>query len=144
MTDRQPAIDLTRYDFKREMGDFRLYGTWIFNNDQEDYEPCLVVVPSKRSRSNYKPVCIALSACWQYNEPGYLARVIPVFLVALGMQDCLSQAHVLAELIHGHLRDLIVMRPNPTTTIVGADATITVDGKKHAIEVLDHKPLAQA
>lgn len=140
----EPLLDLTRYQFQRTVGEFVIYGSWVMNHDQEDYEPCLVIVPARRSRVNYRPCCIALSAAFKYNDPKYLARAIPVFMAGLGMQDSLSNAHKLADLIHSHLRDLITMRPNPTETTVGADATITVDGKKHAIEVLDHKPLAQA
>ena len=62
----------------------------------------------------------------------------------LGMEDCMSNAHKVGEIIHSHLGDLVKMPPNPTQSIVVADASYTVEGKTHSVELLDHKPLAQA
>lgn len=140
---RQPAINLARNHFVKPAGDLVLVATWVMNDDQEDYEPCLVVVPRYR-RGGFKPCVVALSAAWQYNEPQYLARAAQIFIVALGMEDCLSNAHKVAELIHSHLGDLLKIPPNPTRTIVVADASVTIDGIKRQIEVLDYQPLAQA
>lgn len=144
---RKPVLDLTRHHFLRPSGDLVVLGSWVFNNDQEDYEPCLVIVPRYR-KTGYKPCCVALSSAWQYNPEHnghiYLARMAKEFLYQLGMSDCLSNAMKVAELINSHLGDLISMPPSPTQAIVVADATYTVDGIKRSIEVLDYKPLAQA
>lgn len=144
---RTPAIDLTRHHFLRPSGDLVLVGTWVYNADQEDYEPALVIVPRYR-RSGFKPCCVALSSSWKYspehNGPAYLARISKFFVKMLGMDDCLSNSHKIAELIHSHLGDLIGMPPNPTQTIVVADASVTIEGVKRSMEMLDYKPLAQA
>lgn len=141
------AIDLTRNHRIVPRGDLVLVMTWVMNDDQEDYEPCLVIVPRYR-KSGFKPCCVALSAAWKYspehNGVAYLARVAKHFLINLGMEDCLSNAHKVAELIHSHLGDLLKMPPNPTSLIVGADAKVTIDGVSRSIELLDHVPLAQA
>ncbi len=143
MTDRQPAIDLTRHAFMRGIGDFAIYGTWIENDDQEDTEPCLVVIPRYR-REGFKPVCIALSAAYKYNDPRYLARVTPVFLKMLGFDDGLSKAHALASLIHDHLYDLITMPVDPTAAIVVGEASLDIEGRRRTVEIMDHEQIKQA
>lgn len=62
----------------------------------------------------------------------------------LGMDDCMSNVHKVGEAIHSHLGDLIKMPNNPTQTIVVADASYMINGKKHTAEILDYKPQAQA
>jgi hypothetical protein len=143
MSQSRYAIDLTRNQFVRASGDLVCVGTWMFNPDQQDYEPCLVIVPRYR-KSGFKPCCVALSAAYKYDSPQYLARASSIFLGMLGMEDCMSNANKVAELIHSHLGDLIRMRPNPTQAIVVADASVMIDGVKRSMEVLDYQPLAQA
>lgn len=137
--DRKPAIDLTRTQFQRHLGDLSLYGTWIYNEDQETEEPCLVVIP-RYQRNGFKPCVVALSAAYKYNDPRYLARISFAFLSMLGFAQTPSEGHKIASLIHDHLDDLLKMPPNPTTTIVVADATIDANGRKHAIEIVDYLP----
>lgn len=139
---RMPAIDLTRYHFMRPVGEFVVFGTWIWSEAEEDHEPALVIVPRHR-RSGFKPCCVALSAAWKYNEPAYLARAASVFLQNLGMEDCMSNAHKVADAIHAHLGDLVSMPPNPTRGVVVADASMTIDGQRRSIELLDHVSLKQ-
>lgn len=143
MANREPVINLARNHFILPAGDLVLVATWIFNPDQEDYEPCLVVVPRYR-RGGFKPCCVALSSAYKYDSPAYLARAAAIFIKQLGMDDCMSNAHKVAELIHSHLGDLVKMPPNPTRSIVVADASVTIDGVKRSMEVLDYKSLAQA
>jgi hypothetical protein len=145
---RIPALDLTRHHFMRPSGDLVLFGTWIYNPDQQDYEPCLVVVPRYR-RQGFKPCCIALSSAWKYNPEhngaAYLARMSKEFLYMLGMEDCMSNAMKVAELVNSHLGDLIRMPNNPMSSIITADATFSFDdGTRRTVEVVDYKPLAQA
>lgn len=141
---RKPALDLTRHAFMRPIGDLVCIGTWVFNEAQEDYEPCMVIVPRYRKKGTYKACCIALSSLWQYNEPAYLAMASKNFARMLGMDDGLSSAYKVGELIHMHISDLLKVPPNPTSAIVVADASYTVNGRTHSVEILDHKPLAQA
>lgn len=138
----KPAIDLTRHYFMRPMGDLVCFGTWIWNEDQEDHEPALVVVPRYR-KDGFKPCCVALSASWKYNEPAYLARAAQWFVQQLGMADCMSNAHAVADIVHSHLGDLISMPPNPTSTIVVAEASVDIGGAKRTIELLDFDSLQQ-
>jgi hypothetical protein len=60
------------------------------------------------------------------------------FVQLLGLHDSLTTAHKVALLIEDHLHDLITMPPNPVDAVVGADATITVNGKSRTVEVLDY------
>lgn len=141
---RKYAIDLTRHAWKRDAGDFSIYGTWVFNEDQEDTEPCLVVIPRYRT-GGFRPVVIALSAAFRYNDPRYLARVTPVFLKMLGFDDGLSKAHALASLIHDHLYDLITMPVDPTAAIVVGEASLDLgNGRRTTVEFMDHEQIPQA
>lgn len=141
---RKPVLDLTRNHFVRPVGDLVVVGTWIENPDQDDYEPCLVVVPRYR-RSGFKPCCVALSASWKYaTNPAYLARASREFVKMLGMEDCMSNVHKMGDAIESHLSDLLKIPPSPAQSIVVADATYTVNGRTYSAEVLDHQPLAQA
>lgn len=139
----QPAIDLTRHAFKRELGDLALYGTWIHNAEQEGSEPALVIVPRYRV-NGIKPCCIALSAAYKYNDARYLARAAGHFAKQLGY-DTLADAHKLATVIHDHLLDLIKMPNEPQQAIVVGEAQIDIGGgRKRTLEMLDRQPLPQA
>ena len=134
----KPAIDLTRYAFTRDVGDLSIYGTWLYNEDQEDTEPCLVVIPRYRS-VGFKPVVVALSAAYRYNNPRYLARVAGAFAQSLGFEDSLSQARKVATLIHDNLLDLLTMPLDPSEATVIGEVTIDQGGRKRTIEVLDYE-----
>lgn len=139
----KPAIDLTRHAFMRPSGDLVCVGTWLWNEQQEDTEPCLVILPRYR-RDGFKPCVVALSVAWRYNEPAYLARASQWFLQGLGMEDNMSNAHKVADLIHSHLGDLISMPPNPDTAIVAAEATIDLgNGSSRTIQLLDFESTQQ-
>lgn len=140
---RKPVLDLTRNHFLRPSGDLVLVGTWIFNPDQEDYEPCLVIVPRYR-KDGFKACCVALSASYKYwDSPRYLAIAASRFARMLGMDDA-ATAHRIGNMIVDNLVELLKIPPNPTQSIVVADASYTVNGRRHTAEVLDHQPLAQA
>lgn len=134
----KPAIDLTRHHFVRELGDLTIFGTWLYNDDQEDTEPCLVVIPRYRT-TGFKPVVVALSAAYRYNNPKYLAHVAGAFAQSLGFEDSLSQARKIATLIWDHLLDLLTMPLDPTQAEVIGEVTIDEGGKKRTIEVLDYE-----
>jgi len=139
----RPAIDLTRYHFVRELGDIRLYGTWLYDEELDDDEPALVLVPSVRHCTT--PCVVALSAAFRYTDPRHLARVSLVFAKTLGFEDTMmASAHRIGNIIHDHLLDLIKMPENPMETVVGATANLYIDGRSRTIEILDHLPLAQA
>lgn len=138
MIEAKPAIDLSRYAFKRELGDLILFGTWLMNDEQEDTEPCLVIVPRHRVR-NFKPAVIALSAAFRYNDPIHTARAAATFAHNLGFEDMMS-ADKIANMILDHLGDLVTMPPDPTVAHVVGEAHIDMgDGSKRKIEVLDYE-----
>ena len=144
----RPTIDLTRYHFVRELGDLRLYGTWVYtpqeDNSDED-EPCLVLVPAFRTYG-VVPCCVPLSAAFRYTDPRHLARVSLEFARTLGFEsNLMANAHRIAGIIHDHLLDLITMPENPTQAVVGASATLDLgNGRKRSVEILDHVPIQQA
>lgn len=143
MTDRIPAIDLTRTQFSRTLGNLTIVGTWLWNDDQENYEPALVVVSSIRPKG-FKPCVVALSAAYKYNDPIYLAHVAKEFVHLLCLQDDMSTAHKVATMIHDHLGDLLNMPPNPTSQIIVADATIGSGSGKRTIEIVDYVSTKQS
>ncbi|MGI9141560.1 MAG: hypothetical protein ACR2IJ_00060 [Fluviibacter sp.] len=134
----KPAIDLTRHHFSRDVGDLSIFGTWLYNDDQEDTEPCLVVIPRYR-REGFKPVVVALSAAYRYNNPKYLAHAASAFAQSLGYESDLSQARKVATLIYDHLLDLLTMPLDPTEASVIGEVTIDQGGNKRTIEVLDYE-----
>lgn len=138
MIEAQPAIDLTRHAFKRELGDIAIFGTWLYNADQEDTEPCLVIIPRFRTMG-YKPAVIALSAAFRYNSPRYLARASAIFARNLGFEDMVT-AHKIANLIYDHLGDLVTMPNDPQQAIVVGEASVNLgDGRTRTVEVLDYE-----
>lgn len=132
------AIDLSRYQFVREIGDLAIYGTWLWNEDQEDTEPCLVVVPRYR-RIGYKPVVVALSAAFRYNNPKYLAHVAGIFAESLGFSNDMTNARKIATLIHDHLLDLLTMPIDPTDAKVVGEASVDIGGRRRTVEILDYE-----
>lgn len=138
MESAQHAIDLTRYHFKRDLGDLTIYGTWLFNEDQEDTEPCLVVIPRYRT-VGFRPIVVALSAAYKYNNPQYLAQVAGLFAESLGFEDDLTRARTVATMIWDHLLDLLSMPLDPSVGVVVGEASVNIDGRKRNIEVLDYE-----
>lgn len=139
MTARQHAIDLTRYTFKREVGELAIYGSWVYNEDQENHEPALIVINGLNPK-RFKPCVVALSAAYKYNEPVYMAHVAKEFVHLLGLQDSMTMAFKVAQLIEDSLGDLLTMPPNPTDKIVVADGTIGTGLAKRGFEIVDHVP----
>lgn len=134
----KPFLDLTRYAFRREVGDLTVYGTWVPRPDADgDSEPALAIVP--RFRVTGRPAVIALSAAYKYNDPTYLAMAAATFCCALGIADGVNNALSVANLIDDHLSDLISMPPEPTQAVAVADAVIDIGGRKRTVEVLEHQ-----
>jgi hypothetical protein len=143
LSEQRPAIDLTRTHFVRHLGDLSIYGTWIFNNDQEAEEPALVVIPRYR-RDGFKPCVVALSAAYKYNDERYMVRAARHFLSMLGIQDSMAECHKVATLIHSHLLDLLTIPPSPTTAIIVGEAVIGEGLRRRTVDILDYEPTQQA
>lgn len=130
------AIDLTRHQFMRELGDMVLFGTWVMNDDQEDTEPCLVLLPRYRPPSSVKPCVIALSSAYLYDDPKYLVRAAKYIAECLGFEDSMTRTHKIADIIHGHLPDLVSMPVDPQEAVVGAYVTLNSgDGNSKTLEL---------
>lgn len=136
------VLDLTRYYFRRQLGDVTVYGAWIGETVDES-EPCLVLVPTYRALSweRTRPVCIALSSAYRYDDPRYLVARAMEFNAALGFTDDMQHVHKIAEIIYGHLDDLVKMPPRPIErAFEAADAIITDEsGRTREAVVLDYE-----
>lgn len=134
----QPTIDLTVYRFKKELGEITLYGTWIWNEDQESSEPALILAPTHR-RIN-KIAGVALSAAFKYDNPRYLVHAAHQLSIELGFEPSMALTHKIGTIIHDHLDDLVLMPPEPTTERVGADATVMrADGQTKTFELIERR-----
>jgi len=142
--DRKPAIDLSRHHFMRELGDLVLFGTWVHNEDMEDTEPALVVMPRYRPPSTVIPCVVALSAAHLYNDPKYCVRAAKGMAKALGFEDSMNTTHRIADILHSHLPDLISMPVDPSVAVVVADGVIEgSDGQKKSVELLEFQQVKQ-
>lgn len=134
----KPVIDLTRVQFQRDVGDLSIYGTWLYNADQEDTEPCLVILPRYR-KIGILPIVIALSAAYRYNDPRYLAQVAGLFAEKLGFADSMTDARKIATLIHDNLLDLLSMPTDPTQAVIVGEASVELEGRKRSMEIVDYE-----
>lgn len=143
-TGQTPAIDLTRHHFMRELGDLVLFGTWIMNDDQEDTEPALVLLPRYRPPSSVIPCVVALSAAYLYNDPKYCVRAAKGIAKALGFEDSMTTTHKIADILHSHLPDLISMPVDPSQAEVVGEAVIDLgNGRKQTVSVMDYEQTKQ-
>lgn len=133
----KPTIDLTKVYRTQVDGDLTIHQTWC-PADENDYEPCLVLVPTYRvlASHSYKPCVIALSSAWKYNEDGYLWSAAEHIAKILGLGP--SATYRVARHINDHLLDLIKMPTRPVEQVVVADAIITNEsGKRLHAEILE-------
>lgn len=140
----QYALDLTRYQWKRDVHDLTVYGTWLYNDDQEDTEPALVILPRYRSNGS-APIAIALSAAFRYNDPRYLARSAGYFAKKLGFDDNLATAHRIAELILDSLDDLLKMPVDPAEAVQVGEAVVNLgNGRRTTVGLMDYEQIKQS
>lgn len=140
---RKPAIDLSRHHFMRELGDLVLFGTWVMNDDQEDHEPALVLLPRYRPPSSVKPCVIGLSAAYLYNDARYCVRAAKGIAKALGFEDSMTTTHRIADILHSHLDDLVSMPLNPTQAVVVGEARVDMGNGQRTVEILDYEQTKQ-
>jgi len=140
----KPAIDLTRHYFMRELGDLVLFGTWVNNDEQEDTEPALVLLPRYRPPSSVIPCVIALSAAYLYNDASYCVRAAKGIAKALGFEDSMTTTHRIADILHSHLPDLVSMPVDPTEAVVVGEARVDMgNGRKKTVEFMDYEAVKQ-
>lgn len=144
MSNRIPAIDLTRHHFKRDLGDITLFGTWLWREEDNRSEPVLVLVPRYRM-GGIKPCVVTMADAAEYNHDGrVLAHAARRFSYMLGFEDSMSNTRKVMFLIHDHLLDLIKIPPDPRQSVVIGEASVDIGGQKRTIELLDHVRLPQA
>ena len=140
----KPAIDLTRHHFMRELGDLVVFGTWLMNDDQEDTEPALVLLPRYRSPSSVTPCVVALSSAYLYNDPKYCVNAAKGIAKALGFEDSMAATHKIADILHSHLPDLISMPIDPTQAVAIGEASIDIcNGKRETVAFMDYEQTKQ-
>lgn len=139
----KPALDLTRHHFKREMGDITVFGTWLYNADEDESEPCIVLLPTYRIL-DVKPCVIALSSAFRYNDPRHLARAAAIFAENLGFHDSLTARFKVADLILDHLDQLVKMPVDPVQAIKVGEAVLYDGDTKRTLEVMDYEQTRQA
>lgn len=137
--EQQPCIDLTHCHFRRVVGEFAVFGTWL--KIGKDSEPCLVVTPVMQGTRSIKPAVIPLSSAWKYSQmafadPKVVANQVRQFAIGMN-KDSLAQVIALTDLINDCLSDLISMPTDPRERLVVADAEIVIDGRKRTIEVTE-------
>lgn len=140
--ERLHSLDLTRYAWKRELGDITVYGTW-FGAEQD---PALVLVPTMRqSWQKTTPCVVPLTNAWKWDEftgdPAGCARTCVQFAGFLGFNPMSSMTvQRIASIIRDHLGDLLHIPPKPTEQrIVVADAFLTDEaGKTRHVEVSEN------
>lgn len=138
----KPAIDLSRTAFMRPFKDLMVAGTWLWNADQEDDEPCLCIIPATR-RTGVRPVVVALSSAFKYDDAKYCLNAARLFNRDLGFEDNMQNVFKVAEAIHSHLEDLLSMPLNPVEALVGAHAVVNIGGKNQTVELMDYQPIIQ-
>lgn len=135
-------LDLSRYAWIRHVGDLCVYGTWV-GPSIDDSEPCLAIVPAHRvtHHANVRPVVVALSAAYQYDDPRYLLQAAIRFAKGLGLTDDMHSVMKVADAIYDHLDDLVALPERPSFgCYVGAEVTVTdSEGRSHEFEILEHK-----
>lgn len=135
------ALDLTRHWWRKEVHDLVLYATWLYNDDQEDTEPALVLLPRYRRG---KPVAIALSSAFKYNDPRYLAQAAGIFAERMGFESSVTTAHRIAMVINDHLDDLIKMPVDPTEAIQVGEAVLDMgNGNRQTVGLMDYEQVRQ-
>jgi hypothetical protein len=144
MNETQPAIDLSRHSFMRELGDMVLFGSWVYSEAKEDTEPCLVIVPRYRPPSSVKPCVIALSSAYKYADVKYLVNAAKHIAQCLGFEDSMTRTHKIADMIHSHLPDLVSMPVDPQEAVTGAFVELkTGDGRSKTLELQEFEQVKQ-
>lgn len=144
MNDRIPAIDLTRYHFKRDLGDLTIFGTWLWREADSRSEPALVLVPRYRL-DGVKPCVVTMADAAEYNHDArILVHAARRFSHALGFEDSMTNTRKIASVIHDHFLDLINIPPDPRQAVVIGEASVDIGGHKRTIELLDHVRVQQA
>ena len=131
----KPAIDLTYTAWEREVGEFRIAGTW-FRHDDNNTEPCLFIRPAKGLVAGAKPAVVLLSSAYLYVDPRNAAATIRSLALGMGMEG-ITQWTKLADLINDHISDLISIPPDRRKREAIGDVEVTIGGRRRTGELLE-------
>lgn len=144
---RKLAIDLRKYQFKRERGQWLLFGTWYYGlRNGKGSTPALVIIDKWTPAARQKPCVLTLDAMFRFNEDSWdhaeLARIIAKFGISLGIDmqsrspTASRQKADLISLITDHLDDLKDIPPAPPRAKADmGEIKITINGKQVEREV---------
>ncbi len=109
-----PFLDLTRYAFKRQLGDITVYGTWIGSN----HRPALALVPTfgRLGHETTTPCIVQMDNAWLWDEErGDFEACVPVavaFCPNLGLDpNSMRDVRRVMGIIHDSIGDMIGMKP---------------------------------
>ena len=146
----RPALDLTRYHYKRTHGDITVYGTW-FRHDEEGWRPALVLAPTdekKMARSlgprRAYPFVIPLGEAWAWaedsNQPEYAAVSSANAAICLGQEPTMLTCLNVASIVRSHLQTLLTIPPKPAFNPLQVRADVIQrfsDGTRTEAEIED-------
>lgn len=111
------ALDLTRYHFRRQLGDVTVFGTWWLPEDSGPV-PCLVLLPTHVRAADATPCVVMIADAWRWSEaigdPVDAAQQAFRFAQMLRLNtSSINSVFRVRDLIHDHLGDLLAMPPMP-------------------------------
>ncbi len=133
------ALNLSEIAWSRQHGDISIIGCWF----GDELRPCLVLVPSYRKRSGFRPAVVLIDDAWRWSPdlgtPGYVMDQAPKIVANLGFDVTPQQCARVANLLADHIGDLLTIPPKPAAHEIVADAFMTdEDGKQRHFEIADH------
>ena len=137
----KPDIDLTKIHKKYTMGDITVYLTWFGEHNR----PCLVLLPTFRSRDSYKPAVILVDDAYQWaTETGsafYVQQQSIKIAKALDFTPTPQTLARIANIIADSIGELLNIPPKPSfASKVVADAFITQEnGKQKHFEITENE-----
>ncbi len=141
----KPRLDLDRYHWKRDLGEFTLIGTWWIDGQRNS--PCMVIIRrGEQTHEHTSPCVIMMDDAWYYSpqigDPKVAATAVMNFLQALRLDPHQFTNVVRIHLmIEDHLGDLLSIPPysQPDTGDLIAEVTIKDNktGKTLEVEIKD-------
>lgn len=139
----RPTLDLTRYAWRQKHGDLVVFGTWRYDADENDWVPCMVILPALFRRGYAVPCIVTLDLAWIWSEeegdPRYAAEIAAQFCEALGLPVTLSNGIRILSIVRDHIEDMVKrIPPKPPEKVVVADAILTNErGKQLHSEIVE-------
>jgi hypothetical protein len=119
-----PIVDLAKVRFSHTHAGIRVIGTWYYDVQTRDHEPCLVLLDASRPvrRGRVIPVVVPLREAWRWalhdgvGDPIHCARSADEWMAAgllPGEPGNRRDRLRILNAIDSRLRDLLLMPPRP-------------------------------